>query len=171
VKYDRPPVYVPASPEYILAVIRDSHRQQCQSDPEAESGVELTFETTVDEWRYACDLLDWPHLARGLADQWKLDCPDDAWRNLLEPATERTLHDLCEFLARGATRPSVDPVRIMGTSCLTAGAFLTIRWILRDAGADVVAVTPSTPLCEYTRRYRGVFLGPISWLAESARDN
>src|SRR5438309_906279 len=40
--------------------------------------------------------------------------------------------------------------------------------ILVGAGADVSAVAPSTPLHEYTRRYPGVFLGPVSQLAPGA---
>jgi hypothetical protein len=56
----------------------------------------------------------------------------------------------------------------MGTSCSTAGAFLAIRSLLHDAGADVHAVAPSTPLKEYTRHYAGVFLGPISSLAPNS---
>jgi hypothetical protein len=163
--YDRPPAYVPATPDYVLAVIRDSHRQQCQFDPEAEPDVELTFQSTVAEWRSACDLLEWRQLGRALDSQWKLGRPDTAWHNVLEPAAARTLRELCEFIARGSVRPLVEPVNIMGATCLTAGAFLAFRSLLRDAGADVDSVAPSTPLDQYARRHLAVFLGPISWLA------
>ncbi len=166
--YDRPPAYVPATPEYVLAVIRDSHRQQCQYDPEAEPDVELTLETTIAEWRYACDLLDWQQLGRALDGEWKLGRPDTEWYRVLEPAKKRTLRELCEFVAQGAVRPTIEPVRILGSTCLTAGAFLAIRSLLRDAGADVDSVAPSTSLDQYTRRHPGVFLGPISWLAPNA---
>jgi hypothetical protein len=56
--FDRPPTYLPATPDYVLAVIRDYHRQQCQFDREAEPDVELTFQTTIAEWRCSCILLD-----------------------------------------------------------------------------------------------------------------
>lgn len=49
--YDRPPIPVPATPEYVLDVIRDAHRQQCEYDPEATPEIELTFDSTVDDWR------------------------------------------------------------------------------------------------------------------------
>jgi hypothetical protein len=39
------PIDQPATPEYILAVFRDMHRQQCQHDPEANSGAVLSFNT------------------------------------------------------------------------------------------------------------------------------
>jgi hypothetical protein len=53
----------PATAEYVLAVLRDMHRQQCQFDPEAELGISLNFESTVDDWLAACDLLSTRKLA------------------------------------------------------------------------------------------------------------
>jgi hypothetical protein len=41
----------PATPEFVLAVIRDIHRQQCQYDPEAQPDMSLTFDSTVAEWQ------------------------------------------------------------------------------------------------------------------------
>lgn len=166
--YDRPPVAAPATSEYILDAIRDSHRQQCQFDPEAEPDAELTFETTVADWRSACDLLDWRPLGRALDSEWSLGRPDAAWRSVLEPAKERTLRDVCDFVASGAMRPSIEPMSILGVTCFPAGVFLAIRSLLREAGADVGSLAPSTPLDEYNRRYLGVFLGPISRLAPNA---
>ena len=86
---------------------------------------------------------------------------------MLEPARTRTLRELFEFVAQKAMRPSIEPVNIMGSTCFTAGAFLTIRSLLRDSGADVYSVAPSTPLDQYARRYLWVFLGSVSRLAEN----
>jgi hypothetical protein len=166
--YDRPPMTVPATPRYILDVMRDSHRQQCQIDTETEPESELTFETTVSDWCDTCDLLDWRQLGRALDRAWRLGRPDAAWQSVLEPATDRKLRDVCEFIASGAVRHSIEPLSILGSTCFPAGAFLAIRWLLREEGADVESVTPSTPLDDYARRYLGVFLGPISRLAPNA---
>jgi hypothetical protein len=166
--YDRPAASTPATPGYILAVTRDAYRQQCQYDPEAEPDVELTFETTIAEWRDACDLVDWRRLGHALDSQWKLGRSVAAWRAVLEPAEERTLGGVCEMIAQGAMRPSIEPLSIMGRTCFPAGAFLAIRSMLRDAGADVGSVRPSTPIAEFARHHLGVFLGPISWLAPDA---
>jgi hypothetical protein len=165
---DHQPVYQPASPEYVLAVIRDWHRQQCRFDPEAEPGVDLTFETTIAEWRDACDLLGWEQLGRGLNAEWNLTHPDATWRSVLEPARFRTLRDLCQFIAEEAGQPCIHPARFFGTTCATAGAFLTIRTLLRDAGANMSGLSPSARLDEYARRHTAVFLGPISRLAPNA---
>ncbi|AGA25037.1 hypothetical protein [Singulisphaera acidiphila] len=169
--YYRLPVNLSVTPEYVLAVLRDSHRQQCQFDPEADAHIELTFETTIDEWRAACDLLECQYLGRGLDTQWKLDRSSEVWCTVLEPAKERTLRELCEFIALTARRPVIEPVIVLGRKCLAASAFFVIRSMLRNAGADVDSVTPSTPLDQYTRRHLGVFLGSISKLAPGALPN
>jgi hypothetical protein len=168
VSHDRPPVAGHATPDYILDVIRDWHRQQCQFDGEVDPDAVLTFETTVAEWRWACDLLDWRRLGRALDAEWSLGRPDAAWRTVLKPAKQRTLRDVCEFIASGTVKPSIEPWRALGKSCFPAGAFLAIGSLLRQAGADVGRVLPSTPLDGYTRRHLRVFLGPISRLAPNA---
>jgi len=166
--YDRPPVYVPATPKFILEVIRDSHRQQCQFDPEADPSAEFSFETTTGDWRSACDLVDAKGLGRALNQEFGLNFPDDVWHGVLEPPWERELRGVCELIASQAERPTIKPVTILGSTCLPAGAFLAIRFLLKEAGADVSTVAPSTPLANYTRSFLGVFLGPVSRLAPNA---
>ncbi len=164
-----PTTVEPATPEYILTVLRDDHRQQCQYDPEAaELDVDLTFETTVAEWREACDLVGTYDLGRAENEIWGIRCGDDEWRRVLEPAGKRTLADVCELIARHASRPRIRPARLLGSNCTTAGIFLTVRSLLRDAGADADTIAPSTPLAPYTRLHADVFLGPVSRLVPGA---
>ena len=166
--YDKPPIFVPATPEYILDVIRDSHRQQCGYDPEADPAADLTFDTTIDEWREACDLFPAGKLGEYLNYEWGLEHSDSAWREVLEPSPPRNLRDLCQFIASSANRPVIEPVTILRSACLPAGAFLAIRSILRDNGANVDGLRPSTPLGDYARRFGWVFVGPISRLAPNS---
>ena len=69
------------------------------------------------------------------------------------------------MIASRAVRPLIRPSRLSGTGCEPAGAFLTIRSLLHEAGAAAGEIAPSTRLGPYTRRFAGVFLGPISRLA------
>ncbi len=160
--------YLPATPEYVLAVFRDEHRQDCSIEYDAEPQLELTFETTIAEWRLWCDLGEWRQLGRALDAEWKLGLPEAAWRDVLEPARSRTLRDVCSFIAQRAFMPSIEPVNILSSKCLTAGAFLAIRSTLQESGVNVDTVAPSTPLGPYARRHPGVFIGPIARLAPSA---
>lgn len=58
-----PTIGEPATPDHVLAVLRDEHRQECQFDPEVDPQALLSFESTVAEWREACDLLGWRQFA------------------------------------------------------------------------------------------------------------
>lgn len=158
------PATEPATPDYVLAVLRFQHRQLCHEGM-AESDVPPSFEMTVAEWREACDLLDWQTLGQEYNAALGIDCSDAEWFAVLEPAEERRLVEVCRLIAVHATRPRVRPARLLGKSCGSAGAFLTVRSMLHQAGAPVAGLTPSSPLAAYTRSYPSVFLMDVPRLA------
>ena len=160
-----PTVEEPATPEYVLSVIQDMHRQQSQYDTEADGEALLTFDTTVAEWREACDLLGWRELGRGLNAIWGIERPEAEWEARRTLVVEKRSSDVCGFVARRAIRPRIRAAHLLGRTCVTAGAFLTIRSLLHEAGADARGITPSTPLSPYTRRYSHMFLDPVSRMA------
>jgi hypothetical protein len=160
-----PPQEVPATPEYVLSVIADNHRQQSQFDPEVDRDTVLTFDTTVARWREACDLLSWTRLAHALNSAWSVNFSDDEWKAVLHPPRQRTLLDVCTLIASRANRPVIRAITMLGKPCNTAGAFLTVRHFLSQAGADASQIGPSTELSPFLRTYLGEFLGPISRLA------
>jgi hypothetical protein len=155
----------PVTPEFVLDVIRDSHRHQCAFDPEADPEAELSFESSVAEWRDACDLVKTRALGAALNDIWDLAIPPVAWVETLEPPKARTLRQVCELIARHAGRTVIRPAGALGASCVAAGAFLAIRALLLRAGADPLLIRPSTPLAEVACRFPDVFINDISRLA------
>ena len=158
----------PATPDYILAVFQDAHRQGCHCAPEVDLDAVLTFDTTVAEWTAACDLVTWRELGRAYNREFGIDIGHAEWRAAFTPARTRRLAGVCELIARHARRPVVRPARVFGAVCAPAGAFLTARSLLRDAGADVGRVAPSTPLDQFTLRHADVFLGPVARLTPGA---
>jgi len=155
----------PATPEYVLAVIRDAYQQQLQFDPEAEPGITLDFDSTVAEWRNACDLLAWKALGRALSIEWQFAATEQEWKRVLEPARRAKLGEVCGFIASRACRPEILPSRLLGGICAKGGTFLAIREILKNAGADVHILRPSSPVAPYLRQYPGVFLDALPRLA------
>ncbi|HEX6987607.1 MAG TPA: hypothetical protein VF170_19665 [Planctomycetaceae bacterium] len=149
---------VPATPEDVLAVIRDNHRHQCEYDGEADCDIVLSFDSTIRDWRLACDLVPSRELGRAMNKVWEIDRRDDEWQAVLEPAKERRLEDVCRLIAETARIPRVKPARIAGAECAPAAAFLAVRDLLAATGADIDEIAPSTPLAEYTRRFLGTFL-------------
>jgi hypothetical protein len=166
-----PPGEEPATPEYVLSVLHDQHRQLCALD-EGDPETAITFETTVGAWCREHDpeglfilAVDWRLLARGLNNEWGINCSNAEWKSVLKPGRKKTLADVCQLIARHAKRPTVPPASIFACAGRSAGAFLTIRSLLAQAGARAETITPSTPLEEYARPYLFVFTGAISRLA------
>ena len=164
---DLPPAELPATPDYVLAVLRDWARYADFAPPE-----ELTFATTVERWGAAAEL-DAPFrprraLGRWLNDLWDLDATDARWAAVLEPAGSRTLADVCGFIAARTTRPVVRPANLCGATCAKAGAFRAVRGLLTAAGlppAEAARIAPSTELSGYVRRFPSAFIEGVARLA------
>lgn len=148
----------PASADYVLAVLRDAYRHAEHLDPESEPNVDLTFASTVRDWRQACDLLSWRPLGRALNGWFDMELPDSAWRAVLDPSDKHTLREVCALIAAHAQRPVSRPARIAGIECSAAGTFLVLRTLLRNAGVPVADLKPSTPLESVARRHLGELL-------------
>ena len=159
---------VPATPEYVLSVLREWHRRAVGYESEVDADSDLSAESTVDFWLDESDFSGWNDVGRWQNDVWKIRCTDEEWRAVLKPARKRTVGGVCDLIARHATRRKLRPARLLGRECLPAGAFLAVRTLLSEAGADVEDLAPSTPLAEWTRRHLNVFLWPIANLAPGA---
>ncbi|WP_321532354.1 hypothetical protein [uncultured Desulfuromonas sp.] len=153
------------TPEITLAILRDSYIQQCQYDPEAEPDMDLSFNSTIEDWRYACDLVAWKPLGRAMNEWFKVQYSDEQWHEVLEPAESKKLLGVCELISSTATRPSVIPLNIFGNRCLEAGAFVTLRAALASAGIPVDSLRPSTPLHPWVLEYWGGFSDVVGKIA------
>jgi hypothetical protein len=166
-----PPGEESATAEYVLSVFQDQQRHLCAMD-EGDPETAISFETTVGAWCRARDpeglfilAVDWRLLARGLNKEWGINYSNAEWKSVLKPGRKKTLADVCQLIARHAKRPTVRPARMFGCAGRSAGAFLTIRSLLAQAGANAERITPSTPLQEYIRHCPFMFTGAISRLA------
>lgn len=130
----------------VLETIRDSYRFAQKLDPEAEPGYDLTFDTTIEDWRTACDLLPAKKLGRALNVWFGVHFSDVDWMATLEPAKTATLSGVCELVASEAKMPDVKEFPVFGTECLSAGVFLTIRTALAKEGIPAEDIRPSTAL-------------------------
>lgn len=155
----------PVTAEYVLSVFREQHRLYFLLDFDMLPREELTFESTVEEWREQMDLLDWRPLGRAQNELWEINLPDEEWKQVLEPEDEKTLGGVCELIARHATAPVIREETFFGKPCRPASAFLTIRALLQEAGADVSEIAPSTDLSEYSYQYGRTFLYTIANLS------
>ena len=159
---------VHATADFVLAVLRDQHRHAVEIDAECDPEMDLTFSSTVADWRIANDLLPAKRLGRALNQTWGLSLSDAHWRSVLVPPSQKTLKGVAVLIAAHAKRTQLRPLRIAGASCLSASAFLAIKDCLAADGADVSNIAPSTPLHEYTRNHWRSFVCRVSRLAPGA---
>jgi hypothetical protein len=149
----------------VLAVLRDQHRHQCECDPEADPDINLTFDSTIQEWRNACDLVEWKPLATALNEQWNINVPLSNWKPLLKLAKKQRLEDVCKLISEHATLEIVVAPTILGRKCVPAGIFFAVRELLERDGANVRDLCPSSPLTLYSIDHFRAIAGPISQLA------
>jgi hypothetical protein len=157
--------WVPATPDYILGCIQEEWRQYAILDEDADRERQVpTFVTTVHQWRDAMDLVWWSPLGHALNQEWRTRISGWEWFRALVPAREKTLRDVCNLLATQARRPAFPRSKLLGCPSDLAGVFLTVRYLLEQAGAPP-GLRPSAPLAPALEKWPGVFDQEISRLA------
>jgi hypothetical protein len=149
----------------VLNKIRDSYRFAQKLDSEAEPGYDLTFDTTIEDWRTACDLVRAKKLGRALNVWFGVHFSDIDWMATLEPAKTATLGGVCDLLASNAKMPDIKEFPILGSQCLSAGVFLTIRTALAEEGIPAEGIRPSTPLEPIARKHLGPLIQTVGGIA------
>jgi len=153
------------SPASVLEILQDDQRQSSQYDPEVDGDIKLSFESTIDDWRQACDLVAWKALGLALNDWFDIEYSNLEWKNVLEPSSEKTLFKLCTFIANKAERNEIKPFNIFGTHCKTAGVFISVRKALKDAGIPTEDIKPSSELEPILIKYGFDFIREVGKLA------
>jgi acyl carrier protein len=159
-EFDNHILKTPAAPEYVLNAFKDLYRHECEVNPEFVDGFELTFESTIKEWRYAYDLdmLTVKELGLALNKVFDIEFSKKKWKSLLEPWSKRTVGQLCSEIAKYTYQEKIRPLNILGKSCQKGGIFLALKSKLAQAGANVNELAPFSELAGYTRRYPQVFV-------------
>ena len=153
------------TPESVLDIIKDFHRQQCFHDPEAEPDIHLSFESTIEEWRQACDWLDCKPLGRALNERFGVNFSDNEWHDALEPSNQKTLLGVCELIATQGERFAIKPLNIFGGSCREAGVYIALRSALNKAGVPMEKVKPSSRLEPLLINHWGVISDEVGKIA------
>jgi hypothetical protein len=151
-------------PEEILQIIRANYLQQQQYDDIALKNQDLTFETTIFDWRDICDLVDTSELWKYLNYYFHLATSRETWMEILEPDDEKTLGYLCKFVADTAEKEVIEPIKIMGDFCNTAAIFKSLKKRLGDRGFDVSDIRPSSQLEPLVKKYKSVLIEEVNQL-------
>ncbi len=149
-------------PTEILQIIRANYKQQQQYDGIALKDQELSFDSTIADWRDTCDLVDTSELWKYLNFYFRLNIEYAIWLTQLEPEDEKTLCELCNFIAAHADKNIIVPLNLFGNKCESAAIFKTFTSKLKDRGIDVSHIRPSSKLEPLIQRYRSIIIEEIN---------
>lgn len=155
--WDRPIRTRRLTPEEVLEGLRDIF-VRTTGMPWEVAVAEVTFDAPLDDLA-AIDGFDAPVVELYFGTG-KL--PPEWWIKLAEFGTIR---GLCHALAQFVEVPAVEPVEVFGKPCPATGAFLVVRQLLVEAGADVSELRPSSPLVPYVWLWPDVFRWQVPRLA------
>lgn len=162
-----PPTNLPdterMTPEEVLEVFMVVHHVTSCFE-EVEHYCPLSFDMTVADWRLDMDYLDHNQLGLSFNGWFQTDFTLTQWSQVFHPEKKKALRGVCELIASKAVKPKYHPVTILGSSCMSAGVFLSLREYLRQSGLDVSDVKPSTPLSRYfdSPDYRSQFIRALT---------
>jgi hypothetical protein len=149
-------------PEEILQIIQANYKQQQQFDPIALKNGNLTFSTTIFDWRDTCDLVETNQLWQHLNFYFRLNIEKNAWMTVLDPEDDKTLKDLCKFIAYHANKPVITPIKLFDKDCLTASIFRTIKQKLQERGIDTTDIRPTSVLEPLWQKWGSTFAEEIN---------
>lgn len=133
----------------IFAIFKEQHRLCAPLDFMADPTFVLKRSSMIWEWRGAQDLMEWDDLSKFLNQEFRINVKQSVWKKALTPEDERTLGDLCDFISTVAKKEAILPIKRLGTECLSAAVFLTLKKNLKSKGVDVSQLRPSTPLAPF----------------------
>jgi hypothetical protein len=157
------------TPENILQILIEQHRLCSPLDPEADPSAELLMTSTIDDWRAANDLLPWQPLSKFINDSFGISATEQEWKLALLPASTRTLKDVCELVSRYSSNDPIHPKRILGSDCLSAALFLTLKKQLQRRQVDVSNLRPSSEVGPYFEKYFSAMVEQTTIISNGAK--
>jgi hypothetical protein len=156
------------TPDEVLAILVDQHRLQSQVDPEADPDAVLTFDSSIADWRWACDLVGWRALGGALNEEWGMSLSLAEWREILEPPDKRTLRALCHTISRAAEIESLPDRGLLGCASPDGRALRAVRALLIRLGVPREEIRRTAPTAPLISRYGWRFFSPCLRLAPGA---
>ncbi len=138
--------------EEILAIFQEQYRLYLSLSDIRSPDFFIERQCTIMEWRDALDIYPWYQFGAFLNAEFRIDVKLTVWKQVLTPSDDKTIGDLCDFLSTVAYKEIVAPVKRLGTDCLSAAVFFTLKKNLESRGVDVSQLKPSTPFEPFLRQ-------------------
>lgn len=164
------PTKRPMTSEEVLSVFQQLQRLDIECFGRPLPSELIQFDTAIADLYFELDSLGAPFTVR--KGTWKTmtkffdaSIPYRTWKSVVRPEKKRTVRELCELIASEAVMEDIRPLSILGRECLPAGAFLAVRNVLAEEGADVSDLRPSTRLEPLLKQHGDFFTWKMFKLA------
>jgi len=148
--------------EEVFYIFKEEHRICSPFDPEADSTIVLTMDSSVEEWRNSMDLLRWDKLSDYLNIEFEISPSKEEWQKTLCPAKVKTIRNVCELISRYAKIEIIKPIKLFGNNCLSASLFRSIERNLSKRGVDTTNLRPSSKIEPFLKSNSGEFIEQIN---------
>lgn len=148
------------TPEEILQILIDFYNFQAYFCLDADAGHQLTFQTTIREWRKICNQEEPAKLAEYLQSFFNLNTNQSELINLISNE-DNTLGIFCNYLANNAIKPVISS----GSLCLETAIFETLKIEFERKGIDITDFTPSTDFTVLFYKHAEDIMSIVSKLA------
>jgi len=149
----------------ILQILIDFYNFQSNFDSEVDKGHDITFQTTIEEWRNICDLVELNKLAKYYYELFELKTNQSDLIDMFSGKNECTLREFCEYIAQHASKEKINPVMSLGASCQEAAIFKTLKIKLEEKGIDTKNFKPSTEFIPFFNKHAAEVVEIVSKLS------
>jgi hypothetical protein len=145
----------------IFGIFKEEHRLCSPLDFMADSAFDLRFDSKIWEWRACRDLLEWEELSDYLNQEFSINITRKEWSSVFNPDDKNSIGDVCNLIAKHALFEEIEPIKILGSDCLSASIFRTLRKNLKSKGVNVDSLKPSSNISPYLEKYFGAMMEVI----------
>lgn len=149
----------------ILQMLISQYKFGIEFDPVVIKGMDLNYESSIFEWRDACDLVDTKKLAKIYHKEFNLNRPISELENILEDEDNKTISDFCEYISENAEREKIEPIKLLGQNCTSASIFRVLKQKLTENGADTTELKPSSEINPFFLKYGGQLFNEVNRIA------
>ncbi len=153
------------SKDDILKMLISQYHFQTEFDPVVIKGMEPNYESTIFEWREACDLISPAELAKVYRETFKIKQPISELESILIDEDKNTLSEFCDYISQYAERQNIEPIKLLGQNCQTASIFRTLKQNLSEKGADTTDLRPSTKINDFFLKSDGILFDEVNRIA------
>jgi hypothetical protein len=137
------------TPDEVLQIFQINHATWSKLDEDVESGT-ISRGQSIYEWRRMNNFVGWSELYRIQNEIFEISLSKTEWLEAVLPEKQKTVWNLCQLLASHARKPVLKPVKILGSECLSASIFLSLKKSLGRQNINIADLRPGTAISTLT---------------------